>query len=109
MAGSRKGGRAHQWANRFNDSGGSWLVDAAVAIVEGRAEAGANLIEQPSEGVMARKAMSSGKRGKGTQPESAVLSEQKPRKIASLRVGGAQRSAEQRNQKKRDSRQQRSR
>jgi hypothetical protein len=44
------------------------------------------------------------KRGKGMQPEAAVLKGQKPRKVTSLRVSGAQRSTQQRQQKKRDSR-----
>jgi hypothetical protein len=44
------------------------------------------------------------KRGKGTQPEAAVHKEHKARKVASLRVAGAQSSAQRRQQKKRDSR-----
>jgi|CXWL01.1.fsa_nt_gi hypothetical protein len=44
------------------------------------------------------------KRGKGTQPEAAVHKGHQWAKVASRRVGGAQRSAQQRQQKKRDSR-----
>jgi hypothetical protein len=53
------------------------------------------------------KAQLTSRRGKGAQPESAIHKEHKPGKVSSRRVSGAQRSAQRRQQKRRDSKQHR--